>query len=273
MPRISCAVRRPGDFPADPISTATLFTSTTFLNFNIHESSTSLCEAIRPASPLPPLKENVTTYCPLPAGHFAMGVSIPLNAQYVLGMIVTRIRVVDSSSPAHELACLDAYTTRLHPTDTGGLYGDWSILFWATIGLTAGYWVVTGIARVSAAWNRGLGRSGNVMWSSIERLGFVLASALSGEKFASSPALLRFCRFILRLTMAFLIDNTIKPHLQQGTYFCRLSGVPLSLWWQSNGHNPFVSPRSPLSGCSSDTFQTPSFQIAPGPPSHSVSGV
>ena len=182
-------------------SIATLFTSTTFLNFNIHETSTSLCDAIRPPSPLSTLKENVTTYCPLPAGRFAIGVSIPLNAQYVLDTIVTRIRIVDSSSPAHELACLDAYTTRLQPTDTGGLYGDWTMLFWATIGLTAGYWVVTGIARISAAWNRGLGRSGNAIWVSIERLGFVLTSAISGENFASSPALLRFCEFTVRLTL------------------------------------------------------------------------
>jgi len=147
------------------------------------------------------LKENVTTYCPLQAGRFAIGVSIPLDGQYVLNTIVTRVRIVDSSSPAHELACLDAYTTRLQPTDTGGLYGDWNILFWATIGLTAGYWVVTGIARISAAWNRGHGRSGNAVWFSIERLGFVLASAISGEKFASSPALLRFCGFLFHLTM------------------------------------------------------------------------
>ncbi len=64
-----------------------------------------------------------------------------------------------------------------------------------TIALTLAYWAVTGAARISAAWDRGLGRTGNIWWLKIERAGFVLASAISGERFSSSPGLLRFGEF------------------------------------------------------------------------------
>jgi hypothetical protein len=136
------------------------------------------------------LEANDTDYCPLAAGKLAFGLSIPLNEAYFLKTLVTQIRIVDSSSPAHELTCLEVTATPLF-TD-GELYGPWTGIFWATIGLTLAYWTVTGIGRISAAWDRGLGRSGNILWMKVERTGFILASALSGEKFSVYPALLRF---------------------------------------------------------------------------------
>ena len=72
------------------------------------------------------------------------------------------------------------------------IYGRWTGIFWGTLGLTLGFLLVTSTSRVSAAWDRGLGRTGHPWWMKIERAGFVLASALSGEKFSVSPALLRF---------------------------------------------------------------------------------
>jgi len=104
--------------------------------------------------------------------------------------LVTQIRIVDSSNPAQELTCLEITATPAYPGKF--IYGPWSAIFWTTIGLTAAYWTITGLGRISAAWDRGLGRSGNKLWMKIQRTGFVIASALSGEKFSVSPALLRY---------------------------------------------------------------------------------
>jgi hypothetical protein len=107
--------------------------------------------------------------------------------------LITQIRIVDSSSPAHELTCLEVAAT---PAFHGkSIYGPWSGIVWATIALTMAYWAITGLGHISAAWDRGLGRSGNKLWMKIQRMGFVIASALSGEKFSVSPALLRYGKF------------------------------------------------------------------------------
>ncbi|KAG8755453.1 hypothetical protein FRC14_004035 [Serendipita sp. 396] len=169
---------------------ATLFTSTNYLTFSVFDNTSSLCESIRPPSPLPALVGNDTNYCPIPAGPLAFGLSVPLSGPYSLKTMVTQIRIVDSSSPAHELACLEVAVTPV--TSDHHPYGGWTGIFWGTIALVLSYWIVIGIGRISAAWDRGLGRSGNPWWLKVERTGFVLASALSGEKFSVSPALLRF---------------------------------------------------------------------------------
>ncbi|PVF96351.1 hypothetical protein CPB86DRAFT_762385 [Serendipita vermifera] len=169
---------------------ATLFTSTNYLTYSVFDDTSALCDSIRPPSPLPTLDANDTEYCPLAAGKLAFGLSIPLNEAYSLKTLVTQIRIVDSSSPAHELTCMEVTATPLYLGDK--LYGPWTGIFWVTIGLTLAYWTVTGIGRISAAWDRGLGRSGNILWMKVERTGFILASALSGEKFSVYPALLRF---------------------------------------------------------------------------------
>lgn len=160
------------------------------MTYSVFDNTSALCDSLRPESPLPTLGSNETNYCPLAAGSLAFGVSIPLDGTYPLKTLVTQIRIVDSSSPAHELTCLEIAAT---PAFRGGsLYGAWSGIFWATIGLTVAYWAITGLGRISAAWDRGLGRSPNKQWMRIQRTGFVIASALSGEKFSVSPALLRY---------------------------------------------------------------------------------
>lgn len=170
---------------------ATLFTSTDYLTYSISDKTSSFCEVLRPPSPLPTLPTNDTFYCPLSAGPLAFGLAVPLPLEsYALKTLVTQLRIVDSSSPAHELACVEIAATpapREHR-----IYGGWTGIFWGTLGLTLAFWLVTSIGRVSAAWDRGLGRTGHPWWLKLERTGFVLASALSGEKFSVSPALLRF---------------------------------------------------------------------------------
>jgi len=103
----------------------------------------------------------------------------------------TELRAVDPSG--NELLCLSVATTPLHPGPLDSPYGNAHIIFWATIGLAVAYWFVVGIARIVSAWGRGFSRPGPGIWQRFESAGFILASAISGERFATSPALMRFC--------------------------------------------------------------------------------
>lgn len=104
----------------------------------------------------------------------------------------TQIRVLDTSTPAKELACINVLATPLSSRFDGSVYGPAVIVFWASVGLVIGYWIIVGLGRIAAAWKRGRQRSHVGLWSQMQRFGLVLASAISGEQFASSPALIRF---------------------------------------------------------------------------------
>jgi hypothetical protein len=150
------------------------------------------CDALRPASPLPTLEGEAADYCPIGPGPFAFSVQIPLSNSHELTTLSTRLRAVDPSTA--EILCVDVYTTPLKPGVYGETYGHAIIIFWASVALAIAYWLVVGIARIVGAWDRGTGHPGAGIWSRVESGGYVLASALSGERFAVSPALMRFCR-------------------------------------------------------------------------------
>lgn len=168
---------------------ATLFTSTSVLTLNAYTNSSYLCSSLRPPSPLPPLAGNITSYCPIPAGPFSLSSSIPWGKHRSLTTLNTRLRAVDPFGTP--LFCLDVSTTPLDPQPDNP-YGDARVIFWATVGLAIAYWVVVGIARIVSAWNRGITRPERGLWSRAQSAGFILASAISGERLATSPALMRF---------------------------------------------------------------------------------
>lgn len=145
---------------------------------------------LRPPSPLPPPSPR-GDYCTLDPGPFALSTRVKLPPSYELVTYNTRLRALDPLE--NELLCMDMNTTALKPGDVGSIYGHAHIVFWATVGLAIGYWLVVGIARVVSAWGRGSTAGGSGMWSRIEGAGFILASALSGERLATSPALMRYC--------------------------------------------------------------------------------
>lgn len=145
---------------------------------------------IRPPSPLPPPSQR-GDYCNLPAGPFALSTRVELPSSYELVTYNTRLRALDPNQ--NELLCMDLSTTSLKPGAVDSIYGHAHIVFWATVGLAMGYWLVVGIARIVSAWGRGSTTSGSGVWAKIEGAGFILASALSGERLASSPALMRYC--------------------------------------------------------------------------------
>lgn len=116
----------------------------------------------------------------------------------------TQIRVLDTSDPAKELACLNVAATPLPLAPGSSVYGQAIIVFWCTVALAIAYWTVVGAGRLSAAWRRGRQRVHNTLYSRLQAIGFVFASAISGERFASNPALMRFgtqCFYLLFLPL------------------------------------------------------------------------
>ncbi|KLO10237.1 hypothetical protein SCHPADRAFT_999697 [Schizopora paradoxa] len=173
---------------------ATLFTSSSVLTFSVFSNSTFFCSSLVPPSPLPtPDAKNL--FCPLAVGPLAFSAAVPLgDHSYELLTINTRLRVVDTSQPAIELACVDIAATPLNGQEKNGtLYGPALIIFWVSVGLAIAYWIIVGTARIVAAWDRGGSGPSRTLWSRIEGAGFMLASAISGEKLSGTPALLRFC--------------------------------------------------------------------------------
>ena len=83
----------------------------------------------------------------------------------------------------------------LQPNSLDPVYGDAQIVFWCTVALAIAYWLLVGLARMASAWDRGSNRTGRGLWSRVESAGFILASAISGERLATSPALMRFCEY------------------------------------------------------------------------------
>ena len=153
-------------------------------------NSSYLCQNMRPPSPLPTNVSLDGSYCPISSGPFAFASTIPMGSSRQLTTLITRVRAVDPLSK--ELLCVDTLTTPLHP-QPGRPYGEATIILWLTVSLAIGYWVLVGITRIASAWNRGTSRSGGI-WSRIQSAGYILASAISGERFATCPALLQFCK-------------------------------------------------------------------------------
>jgi hypothetical protein len=152
-------------------------------------NSSYFCLPLRPPSPLPPIS-NDATYCPIPAGPFGFSVSIPWNNVNALTTLATKVRAVDPGGD--ELLCLDIFTTPLTLGSVNSPYGSAVIILWSSVALAIAYWLVVGIARLVAAWRRGASRSAPGWWPTVARVGFVLASAISGERLSASRALLRF---------------------------------------------------------------------------------
>jgi hypothetical protein len=189
---------------------ATLFTTTSVLTLSVFSNSSYLCTALRPPSPLPALNtSNVAeAFCPIQAGPFAFSSVIPWGTNRALTTLDTRLRAVDPFS--NELVCIDVFTTPLAP-GSDSPFGRANIILWATVVLAIAYWVVVGIARIVSAWGRGITRHDRGIWCRAQSAGFILASAISGERLSTSPALLRFCTLSV-LCSNLCVDFAQVPH-------------------------------------------------------------
>ena len=173
---------------------ATLFTSTDQLTFNVWNNGSYFCTRLRPPSPLPTLEaDDDNGYCPLAPGPFAFSTVSRFPEAYELATFNTRLRVLDPYKI--EMLCIDIPVTPLKPTK-GSVFGTARVILYGSTVLAAAYWLLVGVARVVSAWDRGLASPG--IWRRVESAGFIFASALSGDRLATSPALLRFCTPSLR---------------------------------------------------------------------------
>jgi len=147
----------------------------------------------------------------------AWSVDTPLQHEYNLTSIITRIRVVYPSEPERELTCIDVDTTPVRPgRNKTHNVGYPQAIFWLSVGLVIAYWVVIGVARISSAWSRGVARGPG--WNSVTWAGTVFASAVSAERLSTHSALLRFAtpsyRDVLFHTQWYAINNVIIPKIR-----------------------------------------------------------
>jgi len=172
---------------------ATLFSTTEALSFSVDQTTSAFCASVR--APLSVQQPNyVENNCSIPAGQLAFSASTPYRHDFYLTTLNTRIRAVDGSEPPLELVCIDIESTPVEARGTGGYYGNAQIIFWSTIALAVGYWLVIGLARIAAAWRHG--RSGRHRgWLKVKWAGTILASAISGQRLSASPALLRYGQY------------------------------------------------------------------------------
>lgn len=240
-------------------SSATLFSNTEILTFNVRNNNSYFCQTLRPPSPLPS-PDNITgLYCPIPAGPFAFSAYAPLSSSHELATLQTSLRAVDPFS--NELLCINIATTLLHPGALGSVYGHARYLFYGTVILCVVYWLLVAVARFSSAWARRSGWSRSGFWPRVENVGFVAASAISGEGLSKSPALIRFgtsfivwCSVMVRarpdLTTPHSLVRPPTPSPQSrrlcATSFFTRNGVLRLRWSQSNGQNSFVTTLSLL---------------------------
>ncbi|KAF8165713.1 hypothetical protein B0H34DRAFT_690241 [Crassisporium funariophilum] len=242
-------------------SLSTLFTSTSVLTLSAWSNSSYLCQNMRPPSPLPLPNPEDKSFCPVVAGPFAFSSTIPWGRNRELTTLITRLRAVDPFGK--ELVCLDMLTTPLEPRPSSP-YGKAEIIFWSTVALALAYWVVIGIARIASAWGRGLTRPGPTIWSRAQSAGFILASAVSGERLATSPALMRFCTPSMRdvifhtqwcavlAMVAVEWPQFVYPLLTQTAWSTLSYNISLTTSSQPHHWNPLTSPVfSPPDGFSS----------------------
>ena len=170
-----------------------MISDVTIVSFPRYTNSSALCDAIRtPNTPV----SNISG-CPFGPGDIALGVSVPVNHAYGLTAITTRVRMLDSSVPASELACFAAYATPYYPG-----FWPYRVMLWAPIGIALGYAVVLAVARLWAAYTFSRADREAMLATSLtaklsisdwrEKYGPVVWSALAGSALQPSTALRRF---------------------------------------------------------------------------------
>ncbi|KAG8688414.1 hypothetical protein FRC09_012918 [Ceratobasidium sp. 395] len=241
----------------------TLIYTTSIATFTVFTNRTFFCLNTVPPAPIPP-QPYTDTNCVIPAGSLAFGLSTPIKHPYQLVTLNTRIQVLDTSNPAKELACVDVGVTPIQDSGVGGSFDIAGVLFWTSVGLAMGYWVVVGAARIAAAWRRGSWDS-NQRWVYIRWAGTVLASAISGERLAASPALLRFatpsmrdiifhtqwCACLAMVAVEWptfvypILSNTAWAHLLYNVTIIQGADSYVEHWWPL--HTPLYDPPNTFS--------------------------
>ncbi|WWC61710.1 uncharacterized protein I303_104295 [Kwoniella dejecticola CBS 10117] len=183
---------------------ATLFTNTKAATWNVYQSTSWLCNSVFPSELPTPYFPYNTTYCPLPAGDFAINLTIPLYSSYALTTLQTEVRIVDTSTEAANLACIDIH---ISPYNRKGWY--YKLFLWLPVATAIGFWIVSWGARFVTGWIVGSGvaeydqkessalkiagvGNPNKREARLRKWGTMIISGLSGERLSVSGGLLRF---------------------------------------------------------------------------------
>jgi hypothetical protein len=167
----------------------------------VYSSTSWLCNSVFPSNLTEPYYPFNTTYCPLPAGQFAINLTIPLYRSYGLTTLSTEVRIVDTSLSANTIACVDIDVT---PYNRDGWY--YELFLWLPVAIAVGFWATSWTARFTAGWIVGSGVAGyetkegsatrivaaNKREARMRKWGTMIVSGLSGERLSVSGGLLRF---------------------------------------------------------------------------------
>lgn len=150
---------------------ATLIVETSLLSFVPFSNQSALCSAIITAGDnVLSDNVNITTAsfpdpggCPYGPGPVLIGFDVPLghiglDDYYPMSTLSTRMRILDTSVPPLQLACVDVYTTPYYLDTEAARKGDASsmiyrLILWLPVATLIGFLVVNIIARIYAAWS------------------------------------------------------------------------------------------------------------------------
>lgn len=158
------------------VITATLIVETSLLSFVPYSNQSSLCSAVLTAARdnstsgqvFTDGRSNLTAAsypdpggCPYGPGPLLIGYQIPLGRlgnkdYYPLSTLATRIRVLDTSYPPLQLACVDVQTTPYYSSRDPDILNDASaiihdVVLWLPVALFIAYAVINIVARLYAA--------------------------------------------------------------------------------------------------------------------------
>ncbi|KAI8442716.1 hypothetical protein BY996DRAFT_8543175, partial [Phakopsora pachyrhizi] len=134
---------------------ATLITQTSVLSFQSFFNQSALCTSIRSpgfsSSQASPISNSSNSSlasnsgCPYGPGDVALGVSIPIHSGYPFTTLTTQLRILDTSTPALTLACVEFDATPYYPD----LF-YYKLLVWIPVGVALGYLLFCWTGRVWA---------------------------------------------------------------------------------------------------------------------------
>lgn len=184
-----------------------------------HSNQTSLCSSIITAAELIDDNSNITSVkypdpggCPYGPGQILIGYKVPLGDiglqdYYPLSTLSTRLRVLDTSVPPLQLACIDVHTTPHYADSTSAVARDksvsiYSAILWIPIATFIAYVIINITARIYAATSltreereAALASSLTVKLSDptkLERLREILLETAVGRSVIRSRSLTRF---------------------------------------------------------------------------------
>ena len=195
---------------------ATLIVDTSLLSFLPYSNQTSLCSSILTAgSGASENNETASSYpapggCPYGPGQVIIGYDVPLGSlgdQDYLSTLSTRLRILDTSVPPLQLACVDVYTTPYYTDSTSKSTRDasskiYNLILWLPVAIFVSYVILAVAARLYSAYTTArqeretaLATSLTAKLSSLpfmERMKEILFEMAVGRSIVRSRSLTRF---------------------------------------------------------------------------------